>query len=589
MRMDQGKALRVNIREIHVENFLGIRYIAINVDRPIVLVGGSNFSGKTSLRHAISAALTGNPVRVALKKQSGMLVHEGAKVARIRLVVDNSTINVTITAEGIQRTEASAPDSAAMRYVIDPQRFAALTPSERRQYLFTLMGLSLTPDFIRERLISRGCDSAKVDEILPVLRAGIEAAAKEASQRVTEARGAWRGVTGENYGEKKAENWQAESGDWKPSNLAAMQEMCVRLEQNERALGESQRKLGVVEHEQKQADERLAKIASLRAKARTHAKLSDAANLAEELLRDAQIMLDKARAHEVPCPSCGTMLLSLPAREAGGPPVLLPGGDEKATPSPTIEGLEADLKLREEKLVATRKDLEEADRAARELHRLEDEKATKTPEALAHEITEIQQRIETLKLSIDKDRRQYTAFRGMLDLFEGANTRTKIAAKHHADVLAWHRIATALGPDDEGIPAEMLRECLDPLNKRLRQSAEDTGWMEVQVTKDMAILANERPYTLLSDSEQWRADAQLAEAIAHLSGDRILILDRFDVLGDAGRSEALGWLDILAREGEIDTAIVLGTLRTISPSLPETIQPVWLVNGEVGRLQERAA
>ncbi|MFX5611511.1 hypothetical protein ABTD85_24050, partial [Acinetobacter baumannii] len=75
------------------------------------------------------------------------------------------------------------------------------------------------------------------------------------------------------------------------------------------------------------------------------------------------------------------------------------------------------------------------------------------------------------------------------------------------------------------------------------------------------ITAGGRAYGLLSESEQWRTDAMIAQAVAQVTGLRILMLDRFDVLDLPGRSDAINWLHSLAEEGHIETALVFGTLK----------------------------
>ncbi|MGK9630576.1 hypothetical protein O6383_24315, partial [Salmonella enterica subsp. enterica] len=81
-------------------------------------------------------------------------------------------------------------------------------------------------------------------------------------------------------------------------------------------------------------------------------------------------------------------------------------------------------------------------------------------------------------------------------------------------------IADALSPD--GIPGEMLAEALGPMNARLGASAVAAGWSIPQITADMEITGDGRPYALLSESEKWRADAMIAEAVSYLSGLRLL-------------------------------------------------------------------
>ena len=124
---------------------------------------------------------------------------------------------------------------------------------------------------------------------------------------------------------------------------------------------------------------------------------------------------------------------------------------------------------------------------------------------------------------------------------DAAEKKTADAARHHADVVAWDGIGEALAPS--GIPSEILAEALDPINTRLQQSAADAEWLTVGINSDMSVTCGDRPYALLSESEQWRADAMLAEAISHVSGLRLLVLDRFDVLDLKGREDLLAWLD----------------------------------------------
>ena len=170
-----------------------------------------------------------------------------------------------------------------------------------------------------------------------------------------------------------------------------------------------------------------------------------------------------------------------------------------------------------------------------------------------------------------------------------AEKRTGDAAVHAADVAAWSAIGDALAPD--GIPAELLAAALGPINARLAQSAADAQWTRVDITADMLICTglHQRPYALLSESERWRCDAMIAEAIAHLSGTKLLLLDRFDVLDVPGRSDLIAWMDVLTDNGEIDTAVIFGTLKVLPVSLPATFGAHWMSAGVVEQLQDLRA
>ena len=167
-----------------------------------------------------------------------------------------------------------------------------------------------------------------------------------------------------------------------------------------------------------------------------------------------------------------------------------------------------------------------------------------------------------------------------------ADEKTKRAAALHADVQQWEAIGDALAPD--GIPGEMLAEALEPINNLLFASTTGSEWEQVTVHADMRITYGLRDYALLSESEKWRADAMIAEAIAHLSGVRLLVLDRFDVLDLKGREDLLFWLDGMALDGEIDTALIFGTLKGLPAQLPETVEAFWIENGVTGQMKEAA-
>ena len=62
----------------------------------------------------------------------------------------------------------------------------------------------------------------------------------------------------------------------------------------------------------------------------------------------------------------------------------------------------------------------------------------------------------------------------------------------------------------------------------------------------------------------------IAEVVSFISGVRLLVLDRFDVLDMLGRCDLLAWLDVLADNNEIDTALIFGTLKAKPTGLGES-------------------
>ena len=224
---------------------------------------------------------------------------------------------------------------------------------------------------------------------------------------------------------------------------------------------------------------------------------------------------------------------------------------------------------------------DQADEAAKQLKAIEDTVPTKAEDCVA-----VRQTADTLRTSITTMKTRQSALRQVQADMDAADERTKKARQYHQDVEDWAQIAAALSPD--GIPAEILGEALGPINERLAQSAADTAWPAVEIGADMTITFGRRLYDFLSESEKWRADAMVSESIAFLSGLRILLLDRFDVLDTQARGEALTWLNVLAENDEIETVIVLATLKQ-RPALPDTMQAVWIADGAVVEEAEAVA
>jgi hypothetical protein len=106
----------------------------------------------------------------------------------------------------------------------------------------------------------------------------------------------------------------------------------------------------------------------------------------------------------------------------------------------------------------------------------------------------------------------------------------------------------------------------------------------------MAIVVDGRPIALLSESERWRTDALLTVSLAQLSGLRFAVLDRFDCLDMTGREDLLFWLSDLAEAQEINTAIVLGTLKAAPPAgaLPPHIEARWIERGALTSTNQQA-
>lgn len=569
---------------LNVENFQGLRTIALPLGQsPVWLLSGWNGAGKSSICDAVRLALTGQADRVSLKKEYADLVRQGAKSGSIAVTTDAGAITVALPSGTAKDT---LPKLQHIRYVLDPTLFPRLPADERKALLFSVMGLTLTGQTMIPKLIERGCEQDKVDQIAPLMGSGFEAAAKRAAEKMSEARGAWKATTGENYGAVKAATWKAVAPLLTADEAADLTRIDAEIREVEEALADARKRHGAAEQAERQVAEYGAKLEETRKRARGYAEHDKLVQMAEKILADVQAQIADARAKAGQAPARAPATLACPECAA----VLVLEGGKLApyvAPEPVkydpdaaagLPKLQEAVRLQTAVLERHKTNRAAADRAAIEVKTMEDN-LPKAPEVAAGII---EGTVRELSAKLEGARARGTLLRDKNKAAEQADTKTKQAREHHRDVEQWTQIAEALAPD--GIPGEILGAALGPLNDRLRQHATDTGWMQVSIGPDMEIRANGRRYRSLSRSERWRADAMLGEALAYLTGLRVLVLDEFDLIEPKDRGTVLNWLDDLAQAREIDTVILAGTLKT-SPELPDhpNIRPVRIEAGEIGR------
>lgn len=605
----------MKLQKINIAGFLGAKSVEIDSDQAVQLICGPNAAGKSSVRDGVALALTADLGRVSLKKEAGHLVHEGAKSATCEVITtDGDAYAVVISDSGkIADSRSGLKDDPVLPYVIDAQRFAQLSANDRRTFLMGLMNVKTDPATITDRLLVRKYEPAKVERIAPMLRSGFDAAHKEAKAKATEARGAWKAVTGEAFGSEKAKVWRAEVPKYDAGQIKDLQ---TELQHCDVAIGSWQQQIGALNSEQRRRADLQAKLPDLREHAsrigRIQKKLeTDGQQLAEWEQDLAKTMAAAGEGparvgtiHELAWAVDNLLLYGDPLnpenpldkrilkaledyeREHGK---VHRGGENKAHDAKAaarLPSIRQSVDLSAKAVANDRRDLEAANKAQAEAEAIEKELAQPFDSAA---LDGARKQVESLQSSRADLVKKLDTLQSLKLQAEVADRKTKEAAAHAEDAAQWDELASALAPD--GIPAEILAQTLSPINERMAQSALDTNWLKAEISADMAITGGGRDYRLLSESEQWRVDAMVAEAIANLSGMRLLVLDRFDVLEPASRSVLLGWLDVLADMGELDTALVFGTLKSAPDpkNLPPTVAAHWIDHGNLSTPQQLKA
>lgn len=583
----------MKITHLTAQNFLGARAVDLAITEPVTLFAGKNGAGKSSIQEAIRHALGGESCRVSLKKDFKSLVTDGADGGYATVATDAGEFSIVLPSG-----KGAHYDSPALPFVLDPARFARLDANDRRTFLFGLMGVSASGPAIIKRLEARGCDMAKADQIKPLLRAGFPEAAKEAQAKARDAKAAWKATTGgDTWGKDKAGSWKAPVPD-ESYGIADIKLAEGLIAETDAEIEQVNQQIGEQRAASKQRVDAEARAETLKPKV---ARLQ---SIRDKLARDESELSEwSAKLAELPPPGgAQPKLLGCPCCAAALQ--LLPSGAlaeyETAKHGPVSMEIEAKRKQQQDavdlfsrSVANDKRDLAEAERAAADLAAIE---TTLAGLAAAVGTVALETRLDGLKAD-HKARAATLAYMFEANkLLQAAVAKTRQAAEHHADVLAWLLIADAFAPD--GIPAELLAEALEPINTLLIDTAAMVDWappiihhdMSIEVCMDIEASDGEgwRSYALLSESEKWRTDALIGAVIAGISGLRLLVLDRFDVLDNQGREDLIYLLDGLVEIEEMDTALIFGTLKALPAGLPESVGAVWIEGGVAGEIREAA-
>lgn len=579
----------MRITKLEITNFQGLRHAALDVSAPVLLVSGHNGAGKSSLLDAIAMAFNGQPRRVSLKKDMAQLVTEGAKKGEARVEWLDAAYEVQVCGVALPTGKGSAlTDSPFLPYVLDATLFASLDAKERRRVLFDLSGASTSPNQIAERLVAKGHAAALVEKVKPLLRSGFPAAVEQAKAYASESRGAWKAITGENYGSEKAV-------DWAPELLATVvtedqvAEAGKNLQLLEDDLAEAQQALGASKQARQAADGRAQRIAKLRElvdlEPRRRNKLTtDEQNQDEwsEKVMAAELASSGSVPHQpLTCPHCqGAVDLQAGTLVVHQPPEQIADA-EAARRLPEYREY---LASAQRAVANSQRDLDECLAAAEQIKALEAE-SVEAPSAEA--IANGEQAINELRQARDASHAKLVALQEALEAATQREASIAKARAAHQDVVAWTGMADALSPT--GIPAEILADAIGPVNDTLKRLAGIAGWSPVQISADIDVTFGGRLYGLLSESERWRCDATLALTIATISGLRLALLDRLDVLDLPSRSQALTLLRAVTMDKEIDSVIVAGTLKEPMAKTPAWLQAVWIDAGQLVDQHHEAA
>ncbi len=537
------------IEHIEVRDILGVRHLSADL-APLVVVAGGNGAGKTSLLQAIRYGITGEmPARVLLKKDAAALVSDGARSGSVELTY-GSWIGDDVIRRMLPEAGRMQPPSifqhAAARCGLDAHLFGRLSTSERRKLLGDVVGTGDAGTWVALRLADEKIDAARIDTVLPILLGGFDAGATYAGEKASEARGAWRAITGEAYGSKKAESWAAKTPTKPEGDADSIDAELATANAELQAVTEQIGRAKAIA--EAPSEER---IANLRDKA-----LPEAIEKLEALRDELRTLDAEARGNQgvtAQCPCCQKLLVidGATLREAIEP--RKPATDAFAQAKELrskIAGAEQWVAVKRGELATM-----EARRAA--VAELADELPP---------LAELEDRAALLRQDIARLRGLAMQIGAHSREVQQAEAKTREAAANHAAVEQWSAVAKLLQPD--GLPAELLAKQLQPIRERLSLP----GGV-VTLGDDMELRLNGRAYALLSESEQWRVDVAISLAVCGAGGVPLLLIDRLDVIEPANRMPILHWLAGITSAGG-PQVIVAATLKA-KPAL-QMAQVIWM-------------
>lgn len=568
----------MKITSIRVEHILGLSYANLEITKPVVMVAGDNGAGKTSLVEAIAMAFDGAGRRgVALKKNYSQLVRGSQKKGSVAVELESGACVLELPSGKHKTFDIS--ENPFLPFLLDASRLAGLDDKKRRPLLNQLSGVRTTGKDVAERLRKRGVSERLIGEIGPMIAGGFAVAHDSAKEAISRQRGVWEGITGEKYGAQKAVDWLAPV----PAMPTEEQQAAIASQ-----LAEAKAELqGLTERRvQLQNDKRTAEqLATQREKLqatvelleRRKAKLATDkadADQAAARLADAQARAGDASATRYICPCCETSLVMV-----GGKLVQAGSSDPEAVAA--LPDLANAARVTAQAAANSLRDVEEAMRAADALTAMPAPAAVAEGELerIAEQITQVGQDVGLLEGTVRATEADKQAFVNAAELTARANAAHQLSTE-------WELAAAALAPD--GIPSDLTREAIGPVNKLLASLAGMANWPAVQFSDDLQVVRGDRPYSLLSESEKWRCDCLLSLAVANLSGLRFCVLDRFDVLQPSARGELLDLLAFAAEDGLVDTVIAAGTLKAPIPE-DELTQSFWIATAEVQPANSLAA
>lgn len=546
---------------LHLKNLRNIAEakLALPSSGEVLLIGGGNRAGKSSICTAIAALLTGD---AGLFGRQTETVTVGSAGPEAMVAVTDGKGRVAIHWPKTAVTEAGdTAEMASSRLAVGMDKFGRLSAKDAAKSLGEALGID--PDATEFLAAAKAAGikptGKRATELTEMAKAGEtfgwDHLAETSASKARDAKAVWSHVTGETFGDKKAIRWTPSA--WK--RLGLTDEDRADLEKTSRDIGQRQRTATTaLERADQHAIETKVRRAQLLV-------VMDRGHEASQEIEEAKRVVEQRReevaaARELASPTCECPACKVLLRIVEGQTL------ERENPSRTKGGGSAAdkraLRVAEAGLAGALDRVEKLKAAIADWAKAQQEIVEMGPEADTSAIDEH-------KLAVKTCQEQFAVFRKV------AEAETALE-----DVTFYGSVAKLAGPT--GLRAQRLADRLPSFRDRIAKVATALGIDGLEIGDDLAPTVLGHPYDALCESEQWQVDAAVALAVAVMQPGDLVVLDRADVLEAKRRNKLFATVKQLRVP-----AVIAMTLpdRKVLPDLAAAKmgRSVWL---EAGKLLE---
>jgi hypothetical protein len=451
------------------------------------------------------------------KADAKLLVRDGEKNAQARVKTEGGEVRM-FWPDCLGQASGAEPPRASV-YAAGLSSIAEISPKERAAELGRYLKADPTKADLAQTL-GEQFSPAAVDRLWEEIdQRGWDGAYADQETRRRDARRDWEKLTGAGFGSEKAAAWRP--GGWDPlmDNLTAgdvEQQLAEARETLEAAIADAAVDLAELTRLRELSRDLDARQDSLSA---ASLAASEAGPALEAAIARRKGLPEPARAGGMPCPHCGGALML----HRDGPVTTLvkheslPDAENKTRQMAIAAADGETARLTAAKTAAyaaiavARGDLDAAAAARDKIAALGEKKGAAG--------------------MVDRGRERVAGLERDLAMVKQAAEATTLYRRW----LGAHLKLEALAP--AGLRARKLGEATQAFNEGvLAPLSEAAGVDRVNLTRELSVRLGERPYRLVSESQQFLARAVLQLAQARLDGSTMVVIDRADILDGPGKS-----------------------------------------------------